>query len=334
MNSVCPPAVPRRAFMALIAGGLLASPLAAQPQPTGKVYQVGLLSIGSDPEWRIPWKPFVEAMSELGYVEGRNLVIRPAFADGKPERLPALVAELVSAKVDAIVTTGPRETVAAKRATATIAIVMTVVPDPVAQGFVASLSRPGGNVTGLSNFVPGLGQKYVELLHEALPSATRFAVVASLPNPLPETRQELEAAGRLLGITLSVARVSGPDDFDGALARAKKDGAAGIIATNDGVTWRHRKSLVPLVLKHRLPAIYWAREYVDEGGLMTYSASVADLRRRAATYVGKILKGARPADLPVEQPATFELVINLKAAKALGLTMPQSLLQRADQVIE
>jgi putative ABC transport system substrate-binding protein len=273
-------------------------------------------------------------MSELGYVEGRNLVIRPAFADGNPERLPALVAELVGMKVDAIVTTGPRETVAAKRATAVIPIVMTVVPDPVAQGFVASLSRPGGNVTGLTNFVPGLGQKYVELLHEALPSATRFAVVASLPNPLPETRQELEAAGRLLGITVSVARVSGPDDFDSALARAKRDGAAGIIVTSDGVTWRHRKSLVPLALKHRLPAIYWAREYVDDGGLMTYSASVADLRRRGATYVDKILKGARPADLPVEQPTTFELVINLKAAKALGLTMPPSLLQRAHQVIE
>jgi putative ABC transport system substrate-binding protein len=334
MDAICSPEMPRRAFMAVIAGGFLAAPLAAQAQPAGKVYRVGVLSIGSDPTWRIPWKPFVEAMSELGYIEGRNLVIRPAFADGNPERLPGLVAELINAKVDAIVVTGPRETVAAKRATAVIPIVMTVVPDPVAQGFVASLARPGGNVTGLTSVVPGLGQKYVELLHEALPSATRFAVVASLSNPLPETRQELEAAGRLLGITVSVARVSGPDDFDGVLARAKRDGAAGVIATNDGVTWRHRKLLVQVALKHRLPAIYWAREYVSEGGLMTYSASVADLRRRAATYVDKILKGAKPADLPVEQPATFELVINLKAGKALGLTIPSSLLQRADQVIE
>jgi putative ABC transport system substrate-binding protein len=324
----------RRVFIGTLAGALIAAPLAARAPSAGKVHHVGLLSIGSDPTWRIPWKPFVEAMSELGYVEGRNLVIRPAFADGNPERLPALVAELINAKVDAIVVTGPRETVAAKRATAVIPIVMTVVPDPVAQGFVASLARPGGNVTGLTSVVPGLGQKYVELLHEALPSATRFAVVASLPNPLPETRQELEAAGRLLGITVSVARVSGPDDFDGVLARAKRDGAAGIIATNDGVTWRHRKLLVQVALKHRLPAIYWAREYVNEGGLMTYSASVADLRRRAATYVDKILKDAKPADLPVEQPATFELVINLKAGKALGLTIPPSLLQRADQVIE
>jgi putative ABC transport system substrate-binding protein len=315
--------------------GLLAAPLAAEAQPApGKVYHVGLLSIGSDPTWRIPWKPFVDAMSELGYVEGRNLLLRTAFADGNPERLPALVAELVSAKVDAIVATGPRETVAAKRATALIPIVMTVVPDPVAQGFVASLSRPGGNVTGLTSVVPGLGQKYVELLREVLPSATRFVVVATPPNPLPETQRELDGAGRLLGITLSLARVAGPDDFDRALARAKRDGAAGIIATNDGVTWRHRKPLVQLALKHRLPAIYWAREYVDDGGLMTYSASVADLRRRAATYVDKILKGAKPADLPVEQPTTFELVINLKAARALGLTIPQSLLQRADQVIE
>jgi putative tryptophan/tyrosine transport system substrate-binding protein len=273
-------------------------------------------------------------MSEFGYVEGRNLFIRPAFADGNPERLPLLIAELVSAKVDAIVTTGPRETVAAKRATTLIPIVMTVVPDPVAEGFVASLSRPGGNVTGLSNLVPGLHQKYVELLREGLPSAARFAVVASGPNPLPEARRELDAAGQLLGITVSLARVSGPDDFDGALARAKRDGAAAIIATPDGVTWRHRKSLVQLALKHRLPAIYWAREYVDDGGLMTYSASVADLRRRAATYVDKILKGAKPADLPIEQPTKFELIINFKTAKALGLAFPPSLLQRADQVIE
>ena len=334
MASICSPEMPRRAFMAAIAGSLLAAPLAAEAQPAGKVFQVGLLSIGTDPTWRILWKPFIEAMSGLGYVEGRNLLIWPAFADGNPERLPALVAELINAKVDVIVTTGPRETVAAKRATASIPIVMTVVPDPVAQGFVASLSRPGGNITGLTSVVPGLGQKYVELLHEALPLATRFAVVASPPNPLSETRQELEAAGRLLGITLSVARVSGPDDFDGVLARAKRDGAAGFIASNDGVTWRYRKSLVQSALKHRLPAIYWAREYVNEGGLMTYSASVADLRRRAATYVEKILKGARPADLPVEQPTNFELVINLKTAKALGLTIPPSLLQRADHVIE
>jgi len=155
-----------------------------------------------------------------------------------------------------------------------------------------------------------------------------------LANSALNEARELDGAGRLLGITLSLARVAGPDDFDRALARAKRDGAAGIIATNDGVTWRHRKPLVQLALKHRLPAIYWAREYVDDGGLMTYSASVAELRRRAATYVDKILKGAKPADLPVEQPTTFELVINLKAARALGLTIPQSLLQRADQVIE
>src|SRR5216683_2472114 len=216
-----PPTMPRRAFMTAVAGGFLAAPLAAGAQPAAKVYHVGILSIGSDPTWRIPWKPFTEAMSELGYVEGRNLVIRPAFADGSPERLPALVAELVRAKVDAIVTTGPRE-----------------------------------------------------------------------------TWRELEGAGRLLGITLSLARVSGPDDFDGALARAKRDGAAGFIATNDGVTWRHRQPLVQLALKHRLPAIYWAREYVEDGGLMTYSASVVDLRRRAAIHVDKILKGGQARRSP------------------------------------
>ena len=192
-----------------MAGALIAAPLAARAQSAGKVHHVGLLSIGSDPTWRIPWKPFVEAMSELGYVEGRNLVIRPAFADGNPERLPGLVAELINAKVDAIVTTGPRATVAAKRATVLIPIVMTVVPDPVAQGFVASLSRPGGNITGLTSVVPGLGQKYVQLLHEAHPSATRFAVVASLPNPLPETRQELAAEVRAIHPDMKVIFISG-----------------------------------------------------------------------------------------------------------------------------
>ncbi len=199
------------------------------------------------------------------------------------------------------------------------------------QGLVASLPRPGGNVTGLTSLVPGLSQKYIELLHEAIPSARRFAVVG---NPGPAILHEVEAAGRVLGVTVAFAEVSEPNDFDHALARVKKDGAAGIIVALDGVTFLHRRTFVPLSLKHGLPGIYWTREYVEEGGLMTYSANIDDLRRRAATFVDKILKGAKPADLPVEQPTKFELVINLKTAKALGLTIPPSLLQRADEVIQ
>jgi putative ABC transport system substrate-binding protein len=322
----------RRFLLTSLAAGI-AVPLAVEAQQAGKVYQVGLLSIASDPEtWRVGYRPFIEAMRELNYVEGRNLTIKPAVAGANYERLPALVADLVRAKVDVIMTAAPVETVAAKRATSSIPIVMLFVPDPVEQGLVASLARPGGNVTGLTSMVPGLGQKYVELLREVVPSARRFAVVVRIPSAT--IRQEVEAAGRVLGVGVSVAQVSGPEDFDPVLAQVKKDGAAGIIVALDGVTFLHRRKFVPLTLAHKLPGIYWAREYVEEGGLMTYSASLDDLRRRAATYVDKILRGAKPADLPVEQPTKFDLVINLKTAKALGVTIPPSLLLRADQVIE
>jgi putative tryptophan/tyrosine transport system substrate-binding protein len=313
--------------------GMLVALLVAEAQTAEKLYHVGLLSTGSGPTWRNQWAPFIEAMRELHYVEGRNLVLRPAFGDGQAERLPALAADLVRAKVDIIVTTGGPAVVAAQHATASIPIVMMVVADPVAQGLVASLARPGGNVTGLASLVPGLSQKYVELLREVLPAASRFTVVVSPANPPPEQRRELEEAGRVLGVTVSVAPVSGPDDFAAMLARAKQDGAAGIIATTDPVTFLHRRALVDLALQHGLPGIYWAREYVEEGGLMTYRTSLADLRRRAATYVDKILRGASPAELPIEQPTRFELVINLKTAQALGLTIPPTLLFQADEVL-
>ena len=313
----------------------IVAPLAADAQQARKAYQVGLVSIGGNPKtWRTQYAPFIEAMRELNYIEGRNLIIRPAFADARAERLPTLVADLVSAKVDVIVTSANSETIAAKRATSSIPIVMWLVPDPVAEGFVTSLARPGGNITGLTSLVPGLNQKYVELLREVVPSASRFAVVVSPPNPRPDAQRELETAGRILGVTVSIQRVSGPDDFDEVLARAKKDGAAGIIATTDAVTFLHRRTLAELALKHRLPGIYWSRDYAEAGGLMTYSANINELRRRAAGYVDRILRGANPADLPVEQPTRFELVINLKAARTLGLTIPPSVLLRADRVIE
>jgi putative ABC transport system substrate-binding protein len=326
-----PPDRSRRVFIAAVAGSLLAAPRAGRAQEAGKTYTVGLVSIGTDPGQSSLWQSFIDGMRERGYVEGRNLVVKRAF--GNSDRLAGMLAELVAARVDAIVTTGPRETRTARRATATIPIVMTFVEDPVAEGFVKSLAQPGTNVTGLTSLVPGLSQKYVELLNEALPTARRFGVVATR-DPVPENRHELEAAVKARGLTLLFLVVSEPVDFDTTLARAKRDGATGIIAPVDGVTFRHRRALVEAALKHRLPGIYWAREYGEAGGLMTYGASLADLRRHAAIYVDKILRGAKPAELPIEQPTKFDLVINLKTAKALGLTIPPSLLVRADQVIE
>jgi putative ABC transport system substrate-binding protein len=313
---------------------ILGSPLAGEAQPGGRVFQVGIVSLGpAGPRGDPWWQPFIDELHELNYVQGRNLAIRYFGADAKPDRLPGFVADLVTAKVDVIVTTGPRETLAAKRATSSIPIVFTIVADPLGQGVVTNLARPGGNVTGLTTLVPGLYEKYVEFLREIVPSAARFAVVGS-PWLAPELRQEVENAGRALGVHIFIVPVSGPDDFDAALAGAKRDGAAGVIVIQDVVTQTHRQRFVQLTLKHRLPGIYWDRNYVEAGGLMSYSANSTELRRRAAHYVDRILKGAQPGDLPIEQPTKFELVINMRTAKALGLTTPQSLLLRADQVIE
>jgi putative tryptophan/tyrosine transport system substrate-binding protein len=236
--------------------------------------------------------------------------------------------------VDVIVTTSTPETVASKRATSTIPIVMTVTPDPVEQGLVASLARPGGNVTGLTNMAPGTSQKFVELLRETLPRASRFAVLAGAKSPPAETRRELQAAAQQLGVTLSFIEMERSDDLDAVIARVRKDGTSGFIAPVGAFTYAHRIQLVQLALKHRLPGIYWVRDFVEAGGLMSYGANFGEVGRRAAYFVDKILKGVKPADLPVEQPTTFELIINLKTAKALGLTIPQSVLLRADQVIE
>jgi len=211
---------------------------------------------------------------------------------------------------------------------------MLLVPDPITEGFVTTLARPGGNVTGLTIFVPSFVQKYVELLREAVPSASRFVVLGNPGGPTPEIRAELESAARTFGIMLSIIPVSGPDEIDAALARAKREGAAGIIDPPNYVTFIYRRQLAQTALKYGMPGIYWAREYAQDGGLLTYSPDMNELRRRAATFVDKILKGAKPAELPVEQPRKFELVINLKTAKALGLDVPLFLRQRADEVIE
>jgi putative tryptophan/tyrosine transport system substrate-binding protein len=324
----------RRSLLRLAVAALLGAASVAQAQPSGKTYRVGLLTIGTDPKNTSRIEPFFEAMRELNYVEGRNLVVWRGYGDGKFDRLPSLIDDLAIAKVDVIVTSGNREVIALKKANVSIPIVMMFVDDPVAEGFVQSLARPGGNITGLTNLVPGLGQKYVDLLREAVPSAARFAVVHSPPLPRPHMRKEYEAAQQKLGTPIAIANVSRPDQYESALASAKKEGAAGIIAPMDGETFRNRRELVRSALKLKLPGIYGERGYLDEGGLMSYSSPLSHRLRRAAVFVDKIVRGANPADLPVEQPTRFELVINMKTAKAMGIKIPRSLLVRADEVIE
>ena len=319
----------RRAFVTGL-GAVLVAPPDSEAQPAERVYRVGLVSLGGDPLW---WQPVLDAIGELGYVEGRNLAVKRAFAKGHSESLRRLVAELTRSGVDVVVTTAIRETRAVRDAAPATPIVMLLVPDPVAEGFVKTLARPGGNITGLTNAASGVTQKCVELLREAIPTASRFAVIAG-GILTPEVRSELESAARRLRIELSIAAIGAQDDLDTVVARAKAAGASGIIAPPDYVTFLNRKRLVDAALHHRLPGCYWAREYVEAGGLLTYSADTTEFRRRAATFVVKILKGAKPADLPVEQPSRFEFIINRKTAKALGLTIPPSLLLRADQVIE
>ncbi len=324
-----------RGLLSLIPlGGVLAAPALVAAQPAAKIYRVGVRTIGTDPKNPSRMDPFFEAMRELNYVEGRNLVVTRGYGDGEFDRLPGLIKEIVDAKADVIVASGNREIIALKRAKVSIPIVMMFVDDPVAEGFVNSLARPGGNITGLTSLVPGLGQKYVELLRHVVPSPKRFVVVTSPPAPRPHMRKDFEAAERSLGTAISITQISDPAEYDNKLARAKKEGVVGIIAPMDGNTFRHRHELVRSALKHKLPGIYGDRWYVDEGGLMSYSNPQPDRLRRAAVFVDKILRGANPAELPVEQPTRFELVINMKTAKQLGVTIPRSLLVRADEVID
>ena len=318
----------------LAAFGLLGLLPGGRAQEAKRVYRVGLLSIGTDPAQTGRWQAFIDAMRELGYVEGRTLVLIRGFGAGSFDRMPGLLSQMIDARVDVILATGTREIRAAKNATATIPIVMTLAADPVKESFVASLARPGGNVTGLTSLIPGLAQKYVELLREVVPAAKKLAVVAVAPNPIPIIRGELEDAAGKLGLSLIVLQAKGPADFDRVMAAARADGAAGIIHPIDGGTSAHRPALVGAAQRHGLPGIYWDAAYVDAGGLMSYSVDFEAQVRRAAAIVDRILRGAKPADLPVEQPARIELVVNLGTAKALGIKVPQSVLLRADRVIE
>jgi putative tryptophan/tyrosine transport system substrate-binding protein len=325
----------RRAFLGVITGGLLTAPLAAEAQQTAKIARIGFLSPAADPRLR---EAFLQGLRDLGYVEGRNLVIEIRSAEGKFERLPALAAELVALKVDVIVVGGTPAALAAKQATTILPIVVSAAGDLVASGLVTSLTRPGGNVTGLSMLSSDLVGKCLELLKQAVPGVSRVAVLWQ-PGVLDEhTEKDIlkgaEVAARALGVQLQFVEARGPKDFDRAFSEITRARPGALTVLPSSMFLTERRRLVDLAAKNRLPAVYFVREFVDAGSFMSYGPNLPDLSRRAATYVDKILKGAKPGDLPIEQPTKFELVINLKTAKGLGLTIPPSLLQRADQVIE
>jgi len=314
---------------------LLAAPLTAEAQLAGKVHHIGYLASGSSTAAPHVIEAFRQGLRELGWVEGQNIVIDYRFAEYKYDRLPDLAAELVRLKVDIIVAPATPAAAAAKNATGTIPIVMIGVGDPVGAGFVASLARPGGNVTG-SSFGVGLeiNSKQLELLKETVPKVRRVAILSNPTNPgHPRWMREYKDAGRSLGVQLQFLEARGPTEFDGAFAAMAKERVGALLVVADGMFMLHRTRLADLAAKTRLPSLGY-REFVEAGGLMSYGPSLPDLWRRAATFVDKVLKGAKPADLPVEQPIKFELVINLKTAKALGLTIPQSVLLRADQSLE
>ena len=324
----------RRVFLGTVVGSLLVGPLAAAAQQVpGKIPVIGLLDFSTaDPARLNWWQAFRRGLQELGYVEGQSIRLEARWAEGRAERLPGLAAELVGLRVDVIVTGGSEAARAAKQATATLPIVMATGSDPVKFGIVESLARPGGNVTGVSSISGELMAKRIELLRELLPRISRVAILWDETPSARITVQDLEAEARRLGIGIQPVGVRGSSDFARAFSEAAR--ARAVIVVASSFMFPERKRIADLALKHRLPTALGAREYVEAGGLFSYAVRFPDQFRRAAWYVDRILRGARPADLPVEQPTTFELVINLKTAKALGLTVPRSLQQRANQVIE
>jgi ABC-type uncharacterized transport system substrate-binding protein len=326
----------RRTFLGGLASGLLAAPLAVEAQQAGKVWRVGVLSSGSHSATagaRID--AFKQGLRDLGYVEGQNIEIESRWGEGKYESLRDLAAELVRLKMDVIVTAAVPAIRAAKEATTTIPIVMAVVVDPVVTGLVASFARPGGNITGLSVRTPELVGKQFGMLKELVPKVSRVAVLwnpANLGNP-PQLRAA-EVAARTLGMRLQPLEARTPRELDSAFAAMTTEAAGAVVVLVDVMFIDHRTRIAALAATRRLPAVYGQVEHVGSGGLMAYAPNFLANYRRAAVYVDKILKGAKPGDLPIEQATKFELVINLKTAKALGLSIPPSLLQRADQVIE
>ncbi len=314
---------------------LLALSLPVEAQQAKKVPRIGYLDGVSLSVNAARTEAFRQGLRELGYVEGKNIVIEWRSADGKPDRLPALVAELIRLKVDIIVSTGAAVTRRAKEATSTIPIVMTQDSDPVGSGFVASLARPGGNITGLSNFAPELSGKRLELLREVVPKLSRVAVLGtSTGTTYAVVIRELELAAKALKLQIQFLDVLDSKDIETAFRAANKGRAQAVLTLGSGILVSQRAQITDLAVKHRLPAIYHSSLFVEPGGLMFYGVNILDLDRRAAIYVDKILKGAKPADLPVEQPIKFEFVVNLKTAKQIGLTIPPNVLVRANRVIK
>jgi len=327
--------VDRRAFISTLAGSLLAAPLAAGAQPAGKVHRLGMLETRSTVLNAANIDAFRQGLLELGYKEGQNLEIVYRSSDGHDERFPSLASELIRLKVDLIVTRGTPAALAAKSASRTIPVVMAASGDPVGSGLVASLGRPGGTVTGLSSALTEVYAKRVELLRELLPRLARLAAIFNMGNRAAVPQWHVvEASARSLGIEPQLLDVRRPEDLQRLFDAAAKQRAEALIVGLDAVTQGNLRPIAELAAKQRLPSIYAEKAYVAVGGLITYGASDFHMYHRAATFVDKIFKGAKPADLPVEQPTKFELAINRTTARALGLTIPPSLLQRADQVIE
>ena len=320
-------------FSVALALGVLSIPIAAEPASGARI---GILGGGSASLARHVLDAFRERLRELGYVEGQNLTLEVRYAEGKLERLPELAAELLHLDVDVIVAVVTPAALAAKSATRTTPIVTVAVTDPVESGLVASFARPGGNVTGLTLVAgPEIIGKYLQLLKEVVPNVARLAVLWNPSHPAhPLMLREAVSPARSLGLQLQPVGASGPKEFDDAFAAMSRARAEGLVVVTDPMFFQHRTRLAELAQDYRLPAIYGLREHVDAGGLFSYGADLSHLFQRAANYVDRILKGATPADLPVERPNKFEMIINLKTAKALGLTIPQSLLMRADEVIQ
>ncbi len=323
----------RRGFIGAMAGGLLAAPRASEAQQAGKVPRIGFLVFVSS-EGR--YRGFQEGLRDLGYVEGQNIAIEFRSADGSLERLNYLADELVRLRVDVIVAGSTIGAIAAKRATSTIPVVMANVADPVGAGLVSSLARPGRNITGLSTMGADISGKRLELIKEVVPKLRRMGVLWYPDSPSGIAAfKELKAAAQTVGVDIRSLGVRPPvPEIDQAFGTAVNWRADALIALDDALIFTNRTRIIALAARHRLPSVYGYREFPDAGGLMAYGPSRHDMYRQAAVYVDKILKGAKPADLPVERPTKFELVINLKTAKALGLTIPQSLLGRADEVIQ
>ena len=320
----------RRAFISTLAGGLFAAPLDAGAQQPARVFKIGILGTVDSPAW----EALRQGLRHLGYVQGQNTTFETRFTEGKGDRFPELAADLVRRQVDVIVTSGPQAAWAAKDTARTIPVVILAVEDPVKLGLIASFSHPGGNITGLVPQEDELPGKWLQLLKEALPKISRVAVLWDPASSAGELRVS-EVAARSLSVRLQALKVGRPDDFVTAFAEAQKGRAEGLIVLGSPFLYAHRTRLVELSAQHRLPTMYHQKEFVvGFGGLMSYGPDFPDLFRRAAVYVDRILRGVKPADLPVVQATKFEFVINMKTAKALGLTIPPSLLGRADQVVE